>query len=103
MEFQWHCYAQEIYKPGNIDLEESDTGNSLLVAIRSVWLEFCSDYKTPIPTSNPIMMMTISSRVCFYLQDQVAMYQRELPTTNDKSTEESVSNDDGDDVYYRFS
>ena len=103
MEFQWHCYAQEIYKPGNIDLEESDTGNSLLVAIRSVWLEFCSDYKIPIPTNNPIMMMTISSRACFYLQDQVAMYQSELLSTNDISTKESVSNDDGDDVYYRFS
>ena len=49
------------------------------------------------------MMMTISSRAYFYLQDQVAMYQSELLTTNDKSTEESVSNDDGDDVYYRFS
>ena len=49
------------------------------------------------------MMMTISSRACFYLQDQVAMYQSELLSTNDISTKESVSNDDDDDVYYRFS
>ena len=48
-------------------------------------------------------MMTMSSRAYFYLQDQVAMYQNELPTTNDKSTEEPVSNDDGNGVYHHFS
>ena len=47
-------------------------------------------------------MMTISSGAYFYLLDQVAMYQNELPKVNDKSTEEPVSNGDGDDVYYHF-
>ena len=32
----------------------------------------------------------------------MAIYQNELPMANDKSTEEPVSNVDGDNVYYRF-
>ena len=108
MEFQrhWHAHCsafllEEKYKLADIDLKESDSGNSPLAAVRSVWLEFCKNHETPVPTSNPIMM-TISSRVYFYLLDQVAMYQTELPMANDKSTEDPVSSDDSDDVYYRF-
>lgn len=108
MEFQryWHAHCsafllEEKYKLADINLKESDSSDSSLAAIRSVWMEFCKDHATPVPTSNPIMM-TISSRAYFYLLDQVAMYQNELPMANDKSTEEPVSNDDSDDVYYRF-
>ena len=108
MEFQrhWHAHCsafllEEKYKLADINLKESDCGNSSLAAVRSIWLEFCKDHETPVPSSNPIMM-TISSRAYFYLQDQVAMYQRELSMANDKSTEEAVSNGDSDDVYYCF-
>ena len=108
MEFQQHWYAhcsafllEEKYKLADINLKESDSGNFWLAAVRSIWLEFYKDHETPVPSSNPIMM-TISSRAYFYLQDQVAMYQRELSMANDKSTEEAVSSGDSDDVYYRF-
>ena len=108
MEFQWHWHAycsafllEEKYKLADINLKESDCGNSSLAAVRSIWLEFSKDHETPVPSSNTIMM-TISSRAYFYLQDQVAMYQRELSMANDKSTEEAVSIGDSDNVYYRF-
>ena len=46
-------------------------------------------------------MIVISSRAYFFLLDQVALYQNEVSAAN-QLTEEFVSNDDGDDVYYRF-
>ena len=108
MEFQrlWHAHCsafllEEKYKLADIDLKECDGDDSSLTAIRSSWLKFCKEHRTPVPASNPIMM-TISSRAYFYLLNQVAMYQNELPMASDKSTGEPVGNDDGDDAYYRF-
>ena len=110
MEFQWHWHAhcsalttfllEEKYKLADINLKESDSGNSSLAAVRSIWLEVCKDHETPVPSSNPIMMM-ISSRAYFYLHDQVAIYQSELSMANDKLTEEAASNGDSDNVYYQ--
>ena len=108
MEFQrrWHAHCsafllEEKYKLADFNLKEYNSGNSFLAADRSIWLAFCKDHETPVPSSNP-SMMTISSRAYFYLQDQVAMYQSELSMASDKSTEEAVSSGDSDDVYCRF-
>ena len=97
MEFQrqWHIHCsafllEERYTLADINLDVSD---SSLAAIRNIWLKYCKDHETPVPTSNPVMM-TISARTYFYLLDQVAMYI---------STEEQVtSNNNSDDVYYQF-
>ena len=109
MEFQrqWHMYCsafllEERYTLADISLDVADSQNASLAGIRNEWLEYCKDHETPVPTSNPVMM-TISARTYFYLLDQVAVFQKELPAAN-KSTEEQIlsSNNDSDDVYYRF-
>jgi len=108
MEFQrqWHIHCsafllEERYTLAEINLDTSDSQNASLAAIRNIWMEYCKNHETPVPTSNPVMI-TISARAYFYLLDQVAMFQKELPAAS-KSTEGPVpSNNDGDDVYYRF-
>ena len=107
MEFQrhWHAHCsafllEEKYTLADINLKESDNGYTSIVARRNLWIEFCKEHNTPVPESNPVMIM-ISSRAYFYLLDQVALYQNELSAANEP-TDELVSNGDSDDVYYRF-
>ena len=45
--------------------------------------------------------MTISTRAYFYLIDQVAIFQKELPAAIKFTEEQITSKNDNDDVYYQ--
>ena len=79
MEFQchWHAHCsafllEEKYTLADINLQESDNGYTSIVARRNLWIEFCKEHNTPVPISNPVMIL-ISSRTYFFLLEQKSL------------------------------
>ena len=106
MQFQLRWYSwcsafllEERYTLDAINLKESDNN---LVSIRNTWLEFCKSCNTPVPTSNPVMIV-ISSSICAYLLDHISAFQESVVEKSlTEQTETFGGASDGDDVYYHF-